>query len=132
MSWCKIYERLHWIKYYEINNNINILNDEQFMYCLDANETNGVSGMYYLYRYNNDYYKTIKWIDKYLKIILEIGLTCNQFPNDEYILQRDCQFIIFILEILTKFKTYLTRVHEKKDVLLLESQSIVDCISISY
>merc|ERR1711902_221912 len=107
-----IYERLHWITYYEMNNNVNILNDTEFSFCSD--DENG-GGMFYLY--NRDYYKSISWINKYLEIIQNIGLLYNQFPNDEYILQRDCEFL---LQLLPKFD----KLPDKK--LLFANESIVN------
>merc|ERR1712154_398753 len=38
--------------------------------------------------------------DRYLEVLLQIGLTFNQFPNDEHILQRDVKFL---LDLLPKF-----------------------------
>ena len=42
----------------------------------------------------------MQWIDKYMEILLQIGLTYNQFPNDEHILQRDVRFL---LDLFPKF-----------------------------
>eukprot|EP01083_Nonionella_stella_P073972 200374_1 len=90
-----IYERLHWITHYEMNNNLNLLT----MQC--AHHSDGI-----FYIYNRDCRQSIAWMDRYLEIVLRIGLTYNQFPNDEHILQRDCRWL---LQIIPKCDQSLTQ-----------------------
>merc|ERR1712129_107995 len=76
-----------------MNNNVQVLSNAVYSICSDEG-----GGVYYVY--HKDIYHTMQWIDKYLEILLQIGLTYNQFPNDEHILQRDVRFL---LDLLPKF-----------------------------
>ena len=114
-----ICERLHWMEYYEMNNNVQILKDADLWMCSDEN------GMHYLY--NRDYLKCIAWIDRYLGILLQIGLTFNQFPNDEHILQRDCDFL---LHLLPKFNylPYKTVLFAHKSIINFVLLMVYQCV----
>ena len=88
-----MYERVHWIEHYEMNNNVHILGDSVYSICCDEG-----GGVYFVY--HRDIYQTMQWMDRYFEVLLQIGLTFNQFPNDEHILQRDVRFL---LDLLPKF-----------------------------
>jgi len=86
-----VHERRPWLEHYELNNNVRLLHAAPGELSL----SDEVEGVWYVY--HRDVAQTLAWLDGYFEVVLQAGLTLNQFPNDEHILVRDCGFIEAVL-----------------------------------